>query len=53
MTGAELTDVVRDEEEVEAVPAVGAFESSEFAVCESGEGDSTAVLSGLLVVVAV
>ena len=50
VTGIELTDVVvvGVDEEVEDTTAVPAFEPSEFVVFESGEGDSTAVLSGLL-----
>ena len=49
MTGVGLTDVVVGvDKEVEDTTAVPAFEPSEFVVCESGEGDSTAVLSGLL-----
>ena len=55
MIGAAFTDVVivdDDEEGAEDTTAVAAFESSEFVVCVSGEGegDSTAVLSGLLTV---
>ncbi len=50
MTGVAFADVVRvDEEEgAEDTTAVKGFEPSEFVVCESGEGDSTVVLSGLL-----
>ena len=51
MTGVGLADVVRDNEPAEDTAAVSAFEPdllSELAVCESGEVESSAVLSGLL-----
>ena len=56
MTGVAFADVVRiDDEGAEDTTAVAVFEPSEFVVCVSveGEDDSTAVLSGGLLTVAV